>query len=232
VLRADSASATHEFVAALRDRRIEFSIGFPQTEEVREAVLSVEEKSWIACISQEGEPRQGAECAEITNLLDLSTWPEGTRVICRREDPHPGAQLSFTDADGHRFQCFMTDTACPDIVGLEARHRAHARVEDRIREAKDTGLSNLPFREFMPNAVWLALVLIAQDLGAWSQKLLIDDPELKRAEPKRMRYALWHVAGRLVRSGRRVVLRLARTWPWAEVLAGAFRRLRALPLCT
>jgi hypothetical protein len=125
-------------------------------------------------------------------------------VICRREDPHPGAQLSFTDLDGHRFQCFMTDRACPDIVGLEARHRAHARVEDRIREAKDTGLSNLPFREFMPNAVWLALVLVAQDLGAWSQKLLIDDPELQRAEPKRMRYALWHVAGRLVRSGRRV----------------------------
>lgn len=193
-------------------------------------MLSVDEESWIACISQEGEPRPGAECAEIGHLLDLSSWPEGTRVICRREDPHPGAQLAFTDADGHRFQCFMTDTTGTDIVALEARHRAHARVEDRIREAKDTGLANFPFREFMPNAVWLALVLLAQDLLAWSQTLLIDDADLRRAEPKRMRYALWHMAGRLVRSGRRMILRLDRCWPWAKVLAAAFRRLRALPL--
>jgi hypothetical protein len=231
LLRADSASATHDFVEALRARKIAYSIGLPQTEGVRAAVLSVAEESWQGCLTQAGTERKGAECTEITHLLDLSAWPEGTRVICRREDPHPGAQLTFSDAAGHRFQCFMTDTQGPDIVALERRHRAHARVEDRIRCAKDTGLRNLPFHDFASNNAWLLLVLIAQDLVAWAQQLLLDG-ELARAEPKRLRYALWHTAGRLVRHGRRTVLRLAREWPWAETLARAFGRLRALPVPT
>jgi DDE family transposase len=152
-------------------------------------------------------------------------------VICRREDPHPGAQLTFSDAAGHRFQCFATDTPGPDIVALERRHRAHARVEDRIRCAKDMGLRNLPFHDFASNNAWMLLVLIAQDLIAWAQRLLLDG-ELALAEPKRLRYALWHTAGRLVRSGRRAILRLARGWPWAKTLARAFSRLRALPAPT
>jgi hypothetical protein len=228
LLRADSASATHDFIDALRARTIEYSIGFPQTEGVRTAVLSVEESAWRPCLTQAGKEREGAECTEITHLLDLRAWPEGTRVICRREDPHPGAQLTFSDAAGHRFQCFATDTPGPDIVALERRHRAHARVEDRIRCAKDTGLANLPFHDFASNNAWMLLVLIAQDLIAWAQQLLLDG-ELARAEPKRLRYALWHTAGRLVRHGRHTILRLARAWPWAETLVRAFTRLRALP---
>ena len=231
LLRADSASATHDFVTALRARKITYSIGFPQTEDVRAAVLSVAEESWRGCLTQAGTERKGAECTEITHLLELSAWPEGTRVICRREDPHPGAQLTFSDAAGHRFQCFATDTPGPDIVALERRHRAHARVEDRIRCAKDTGLANLPFHDFASNNAWMLLVLIAQDLIAWTQQLLLDG-ELAAAEPKRLRYALWHTAGRLVRSGRRTLLRLARDWPFAEALVRAFVRLRALPVPT
>jgi hypothetical protein len=231
LLRADSASATHDFVSALRARKIAYSIGFPQTEDVRAAVLSVEEGAWQPCLTQAGKLREGAECTEITHLLDLAAWPEGTRVICRREDPHPGAQLMFSDAAGHRFQCFMTDTQGSDIVALERRHRAHARVEDRIRCAKDMGLANLPFHDFASNNAWLLLVLIAQDLIAWAQRLLLDG-ELAVAEPKRLRYALWHTAGRLVRHGRRIILRLARGWPWAETLVRAFTRLRALPVPT
>jgi hypothetical protein len=121
----------------------------------------------------------------------------------------------------------MTDQA-GDAVLLEARHRARARVEDRIRAAKDTGLENLPVREFAPNVVWLELVLVAQDLIAWSQGLLLDG-ELARCEPKRLRYRLLHVAGRLTRSGRRLRLHLPADWPWAGALVTAFRRVRALP---
>jgi Transposase DDE domain group 1 len=229
LLRADSASATHDFVAALRARKINYSIGFPQTEDVRTAVLAVSEDAWTPCRTQAGTLRRGAECTEITGLLDLSAWPEGSRVICRREEPHPGAQLTFSDAEGHRFQCFLTDSPDADIVALEACHRAHARVEDRIRCAKDTGLENLPFHDFAANNAWLLLVLIAQDLLAWAQQLLLDG-ELARAEPKRLRYTLWHTAGRLVRTGRRTILRLARDWPFTEDLARAFSRLWALPL--
>jgi Transposase DDE domain group 1 len=176
----------------------------------------------------DGQPRSGAEVAEL-ETLDLAGWPPGTRAICRREDPHPGAQLSFTDADGHRFQVFITDQLDPDVAALELRHRRRARVEDRIRGGKATGLRNLPFDLWRRNQVWLELVLAAQDLTGWAQTLLLDG-DLKVIEPKTLRYRLWHVAARIVRHARRLIVRLQRTWPWATALAAAFIRLRALPL--
>ena len=150
-------------------------------------------------------------------------------MLCRREDAHPGAQLRFTDHDGHRFQVFLTDQADDDLARLELRHRQRARVEDRIRAAKATGLRNLPFDRWRRNAVWLELVLAAQDLVCFTQTLLLDGA-LAVAEPKTLRYRLLHVAARVVRHARRTILRLQATWPWALELAGAFARLRALPL--
>ena len=120
------------------------------------------------------------------STLDLAGWPPGTRAICRREDPHPGAQLSFSDADGHRFQVFITDQPDPDLATLELRHRRRARVEDRIRCGKATGLRNLPFDLLRRNQVWPELVLGAQDLTCWAQTLLLDG-DLKVAEPKTLR---------------------------------------------
>ena len=90
------------------------------------------------------------------------------RVIVRRERPHPGAQLSlFEEADGWRYQAFATNTTTGALQFLEARHRAHARVEDRIRRAKDTDLGRLPSREYAINAAWLSAVAIAAELVAW-----------------------------------------------------------------
>jgi hypothetical protein len=139
-----------------------------------------------------GQARDGAEVCDLTGWVDLRNWPEETRVLCRREDAHPGAQLRFTDHDGHRFQVFLTDQADSDMAVLELRHRQRARVEDRIRAAKATGLSKLPFDRWRRNAVWLELVLAAQDLCCWTQALLLDGP-LPRIEPKTLRYRLLHV---------------------------------------
>ena len=166
--------------------------------------------------------------AEITESVDLSSWPEGSRLIVRRERPHPGAQLSFTDHDGYRFQAILTDQTDTDIAIIERRHRQRARVEDRIRDDKDTGLAKFPFKEFALNEVWLQIVLLAHDLIVWTQALLLDG-EFAKAEPKRLRYRLLHVAGRLAFSGRRAKLHLQDTWPWAAELAAAFKRLKALP---
>lgn len=173
----------------------------------------------------------GAEVAEITESLDLAAWPSGTRAILRREEPHPGAQLSFTDIEGHRFQVFICDSDDDDIAYLEARHRGHARVEDRIRNAKQTGLANFACHAFADNEAWLALVLMACDLLAFTQSLCLEGA-LAVAEPKRLRYCLLHAAGRVARSGRRTYLRIQDNWPWAKELAGAFDRLGSLVLRT
>jgi hypothetical protein len=228
LIRADTGGATQALVDHLRERSVRFSISLPADERVRAAVLAVPANAWTPAVDADGQPRSGAEAAELATL-DLSGWPAGTRAICRREDPHPGAQLSFTDADGHRFQVFITDQPDPDAATLELRHRRRARVEDRIRCGKATGLRNLPVDLLRRNQVWLELVLAAQDLTCWAQTLLLSG-ELRVAEPKTLRYRLWHVAARIIRHARRVIVRLQRTWPWATALAAAFTRLRALPL--
>jgi hypothetical protein len=227
VVRTDSAAATHAFTDDLTDADVRFLMGYDLTETVRAAILSLPERAWRPAVRQNGERRDGAWVAEITSALDLSGWPDGTRVLVRRERPHPGAQLSFTDHDGHRFQATLTDLQ-GDPVKLECLHRGRANAEDRIRAAKQTGLENLPFQGFDHNAVWLELSLIAQDLTAWTQALALTD-ELAVCEPKTLRYRLLHTAGRLVFHARRATLRLARSWPWANALAAAFARLAALP---
>ena len=165
---------------------------------------------------------------EITDRVELSSWPAGSRVIVRRERPHPGAQLSFTDHDGYRFQAILTDQTDPDIAIIERRHRQRARVEDRIRDDKDTGLAKLPFKAFAMNEVWLEIVMLAHDLIVWTQALVLEG-ELAKAEPKRLRYRLLHVAARLAFSGRRGKLHLPAAWPWTQALKAAFDTLKALP---
>ena len=226
LVRADRAGATHELADYCREGRMRFSFGYDLTEQVRQAIL--EKPAWIPALDQDDQARENGEVAEITDRVDRSSWPEGSRLIVRRERPHPGAQLSFTDHDGYRFQAILSDQPDPDIAVLERRHRQRAHVEDRIRDDKDTGLAKLPFKEFALNEVWLQIVMLAHDLIVWTQALLLDG-ELASAEPKRLRYRLLHVAGRLAWHGRRGRLRLQHDWPWATELAGAFTKLKALP---
>ena len=188
IARTDSAALTHGFIDACRARWVRFAVGHDLTAPIRTACISVPNSWWVPAITADGtDERDDAEVAEITDLVDLSRWPDGTRAIVRREDPHPGAQLTFTDLDGHRFQVFITDLTDPDIAYLEALHRGRGRAEKRICDAKDTGLANLPSANFAINTAWVQLVLVAQDLLAWT-KLLCLDGDLARAEPKRLRY--------------------------------------------
>jgi hypothetical protein len=142
------------------------------------------------------------------------------RVIARRERPHPGAQLRLTDDDGWRITCFATNTRGPGwtLAALEVRHRQRARAEDRIRALKDTGLRNLPFHGFAQNQIWLEIIALAADLLVWTQTLAWHDHPARRWEPKRLRFRLLAVAGRIIRSGRRRRLRLPRGWPWNDLI--------------
>ena len=233
VVRSDSAGATHKFAQACRDRGVGFSFGFPVDARVWDAVDTLNlAEGWYPAIDSSGQIRDGAWVAEATSLVNLSTWPSRTRLVLRKERPHPGAQLRFTDIDGMRVTAFITDTppgAVPgQLGGLELRHRQHARVEDRIREAKAAGLANLPCHDFQSNAAWLEIVLAAADLVAWAQLIgFTDTPQLASCEINAFRYRVLHVAARITRGARQLRLRIDATWRWAGAIATAWQRIRA-----
>jgi DDE family transposase len=232
IVRADSAGLSHELLEACQKRGVRFVVGHDLRVEVARVVVKVPRSRWIPAISADGtDEREGAEVAEITDLVDVSGWPAGTRMIARREEPHEGAQLTFTDLGGHRYQVFLTDHPEPDVAFLEALYRGRGRAECLIRDSKDTGLANLPSADLKINRAWLALVLMAGDLLAWMRGLLLRGG-LATAEPKRLRYALLHAAGLVVRSARRLIMRIAATWPWADELVHAFSRLPSWHLVT
>jgi hypothetical protein len=189
--RADSAGATHRFVDELTARNIDFSIGYPIDSRVRDALELTQEEDWNPAINPDGTARRDAYVVELSDLVDLTTWGDNVRLICRRERPHQGAQLTVFDTiEGWRHTCHITNTT-GEIAELELRHRGHARVEDRIRTWKTCGLANLPFEDFVRNQAWLAASVIASNLLAWTQLLCLDG-HLAKAEPKTLRYRLLH----------------------------------------
>jgi hypothetical protein len=225
IARTDAAGCSHRFTEACAERNVRFVVGHKLSSELAAVVTQMPKKRWQKSISADGtDERDSGEVAEITDLVDLSPWSAGTRMIARREQPHAGAQLTFSDIDGYRYQVFITDHQEADVCFLEGLYRGRGRCERRICDAKDTGLSNLPSGSFAINAAWLTLVLMAGDLLVWVKGLCLEN-ELARAEPKRLRYTLLHTAGVVVHSARRTTLRIAAGWPWADDLVAAFTRL-------
>jgi hypothetical protein len=244
LVRTDAAGATKEFAAHLAEQGVEFSVGASFAHlDVATALQLLPKTAWTPAYqarkpraAEHGvqiEPRDGAWVAEATGLVTLPGWPGGTRLILRKERPHPGAQLRITDADGLRITGLLTNTTHGgpggQLADLELRHRRHARVEDRIRAAKDTGLRNLPFHDTDQNRIWLAITALAQDLLAWCARLALP-VTVAGYEPKRLRLRILATAGRLVHTARRRVLHIDSTWPWAQTITTAHTRLRALPV--
>ncbi|MFJ9759925.1 IS1380 family transposase [Streptomyces sp. NPDC101149] len=229
LIRTDSAGGTHEFLDWLTKpgRWLSYSVGMTITEAIHHAVLQVPASAWTAAVEPGGQVRDGAWVAELAGDV-LKGWPAGMRLIVRKERPHPGAQLRFTDANGMRLTCFATNTTSSPIAVLELRHRQRTRAEDRIRNARDTGLRNLPLHHTASNQLWLEIVQLALDLLAWMPMLALTGPA-RRWEPKKLRHRLFSAAARLVTTGRRRILRLARHWPWTQVITSAITRLQALP---
>lgn len=238
LIRADGAGSSHKLLEWLteqgkvRGRRVEYSVGYAVTDKLRTAIKLVPKNIWTPATAADGGVREGGDVAELTGLLDLSGWPDAMRIIVRRERPHPGAQLSlFEEADGWRYQAIATNTKDGRLAFLEARHRAHARVEDRIRYAKDSGLGRFPSRDFAINQAWLATVMIAADLVAWTRMLALtgDAAVLASCEPKALRYRFLHVPARLVTGQRRRRLKIPESWPWAAAFVAVFANIAAVP---
>jgi hypothetical protein len=237
LIRTDAAGCTHEFLNWLVSQRVSYSVGFTLPDDFADKLGLIPDSVWTPAYDADGQIRDGAWVADVTELLNLSSWPTGMRVIVRKERPHPGAQLRITDVDGHRITAFATNARSGgkggQLADLELRHRRRARAEDRIRTAKDTGLRNLPLHNFTQNQIWCAIVALACELTAWMQMLAFtgDNPssdEARRWEPKRLRLRLFSIAARIARTGRRVVVHLARDDAWTDLLLGGINRLHAL----
>src|SRR5664280_136039 len=230
LIRIDGAGASHAVLDWLAAQRLSYSVGFALPTNTAALLGRIPAAVWAAAYDAEGAIRAGAWVAELTGLLDLSGWPKGMRVIVRKARPHPGAQLRITDADGMRVTAFATNTGTGQLADLELRHRRRARCEDRIRCAKDTGLTNLPLFDFDQNRIWCAVVALACELTAWLGMLALADHQGRRWEPKRLRLRLFSAAGRLAVSGGRVALHLSRAGRWSGLLVAILDRLRALPV--
>lgn len=232
LIRTDAAGCTHDVLNWITGQRLSYSVGFTLPGHTPDLLAKIPERVWAPALDAHDEIRDGAWVAEITDLLDLSAWPPGMRVIVRKERPHPGAQLRITDIDGHRITAFATNTRAggpgTQLPDLELRHRRRARAEDRIRISKDTGLRNLPLHSFDQNRIWCAVVALAVEITAWMQTLALHGHNARRWEPKRLRLRLFTIPATLARTGRRALLHLSARAPWADVLTTAIARLRAL----
>jgi len=226
LVRADSAGATKVFLAELRDRNIGFSVGYAMDPAIREMIEHHREGAWQPAINTDRTERHGAQVAELAGFTGYNGWPAGARLICRREDPHPGATLSlFDQLHGQRHTLFLTDSTEDDTAELELRHRQHARVEDRIRTWKDTGAARLPYWDAPANEAWLNTTLLALLLISWAQ-LIGFDGELAKSEPCTFRTRILHIAGQNATRARRTLLHLDAHWPWAAHAVAGYQRIR------
>jgi hypothetical protein len=232
LIRADGGGGTHEYLQWLYSQGLSYSVGFTLSDDMVDKINQIPDRGWTPAYDPDGKVREGAWVTELTGMLELSTWPAAMRVIIRAERPHPGAQLRFTDVDGNRLTAFVTNTTGGQLADLELRHRHRARCEDRIRNAKDTGLRNLPLAGFAQNQIWVAVVQLATDLTAWLQMLALTDSGARRWEPKRLRLQLFSVAGTIARRSRRVHLHLSGHAPHRHLFTTGLTRLRALPQAT
>ena len=226
-VRVDSAGCT-EFVWRCRHRNVGFAVVARTNASIHAAIsrIAADDQAWSPAIRQDGDERPGAAVAELTGLVDLTDWPEGTRLIVRREPLHPGAQQSLFPSTAYRYWGHYTD-ATGDPVTLDAYMRAHARIEKHLGRLKDSGANRFPFCDLDANRAWLAVVCFADALVRWFQLLCLTGP-LAVAEPKTLRWTLWHAPARLVHRARRRIVRILEGWPTIHAILAAHRRIALL----
>ena len=228
-LRTDSAGCSASIAQGCRDHNITYFMTARHNTQTTAAIAAArtDPDRWQPAVEgpqarrarSQARRRARAQVTELTEAVDLSHWPEGTRLIVRREPLHPGAQRTLLDSPNWRYWGFLTD-AVGDPARLDADMRAHAQVEDTIARLKDSGLDKMPFRAWAANAAWTALCVISLALVSWFQALRLTGA-LANPAPKRLRWQLWHTPVRVVRTARRTTARLPDHHPGTPALLAA-----------
>ena len=227
-VRTDSAGCSTRFAAGCRARNIGFAVVARSNASIHKGISRIQHDNnrWQPARRRSGDNAQRSHVAEITDLVDLSNWPAGTRLIVRREHLHEGAQRSLFPSLCYRYWGHYTD-ADGNSAQLDAHMRDHAHVEDHIKRLKDSGLERFPFTDLDANQAWMQLVCLGADLVRWFQHLCCTG-ELATAEPKRLRWTLWHTPVRIIKRAGRTIIRIIDGWPTTSDLLRAHERITAL----
>lgn len=248
LIRVDGAGATHallEYLHALNTTRrtVRYTVGWTITPADEAAIARLPEHAWESALGPGGDLQDGYQVAELTGLSTREGWPENMRLLVRRVRPsrrHAKKLTALERKTGWRYSVLATDigrrhriAGSHQVQFLDALHRDHAEVEDRVRTNKAMGLALLPSRSWTFNRGWVLAANLACDLDAWLRLLTLHDEEdLAEAESESMRFRIYHLPARLARHARRRFLRLERTWPWVEAFTTCWRRLTVLPVPT
>ena len=224
-VRADSAFFSKAVLHTAVKLNVRFSVTIRQDKKIRAAIDAIDESAWQPIPYWLSTPEtSGADVAETSYTAFSGKDAMTVRLIVRRVRPTPGSQLAlFTTWDYH---AFVTNRD-GEFLEIQADHRRHAIVEQRIAELKSAGLAHLPSGKFMANAVWLALSVMAHNLGKAVGRLA--GPDLDSATAATLRRKVFTVPGRLVSSARRLALRLPESWPWATAIEQAIEKIRGHP---
>lgn len=244
LFRADTAGCTYEYLSWLTapGRGYQFSVTYAENVQTKAAVEALPKKAWNVARDGHGRTQSRRHVAEITVLMGdaLAKYPKGSRLFVRREPLHPGSRQARRQARNQdtlftpelpgsfRYSFFLTNQQHPDLAVLDQRYRARARCEDRIRNAKDTGLRNLPYKQWAKNEWWTRVAFLAGQVTAWMQLLGLQGHQAARWEPKKLRARLFAIAAKAVKHARQVRICFDSTAHEVGLLARALTRLRAL----
>jgi Transposase DDE domain group 1 len=249
LVRIDGAGATHELMEHLQQmnrlwRSVKFTVGWTITATDEAAIAALPADAWTSSLEQDGTATDQAHVAELTGLNQrVDNWIDGLRLTVRRTKPasrHTKNLTALEKRTGWRYAIVATNIRrISGVPGshhpqwLDALHRAHAGVEDRVRTNKAMGLRNLPSKAWTTNRGWVLAANIACDLDAWTRLLgLHDQPDLAHAEPDTLRYRLLHLPAKLATHARQRILSIPDTWPWADAFQLCWQRLTSLPQTT
>lgn len=244
LVRLDGAGFSHdllEHIAAdggVRGRDWEFSVGWSCTDTELDAIAALPTDAWTPGIDQNGDLVDDTFVADLTGLLDLTSWQDkipDLRVIVRDEPLHPRYRKRATEREkklGRRYQLVAINTRVGQLAWLDARHRSHVHVENDVKQAKDLGLNRWPSRHWAINVAWTQIVALAANLLACFRHLALPAGELRDAAPKLLRYRLLHLPARITRGQRKRWLHLRADWPWTNDVINAWAAVKALPTPT
>ncbi len=220
--RFDSGFYSKDLFAALEAKGVTYLVGVPHNPRLAQVIRQIPDEDYGPCLDdKEGEVAEfGYRMAHDDRFR---------RYVVKRVQIDPGEQAEL-ETSGYRYWVSVTNDHTATAALLESEHRHKALVESGVRELKENfGLSVLRKHGFMANWAWLLIVATGLNLCRWTQLLGDLHPE-SDLRAKRLRYRYLAVPALLVRSGRRLVLRLPRGYALLGGFIAALARLRALPV--